>query len=278
METQDLQVQDSQDFEAMQRLLLRGDISKMTFEQKLNYYNLLCKSLGLNPLTRPFEFIVLSGKEVLYAKKDCTDQLRNNRNISVNSLTHEHKEALGIYVVTAVGVLPSGRTDTGTGAVNVSKLTGDALCNAIMKAETKAKRRMTLSICGLGLLDESELDTVRGAKPIAGAVTNRIVTGVIDQIKVTDHGITGIKIGEEKLWVSDPAIDSQLAAAEGEEVSVEAAERPGTTGKPYWEIVRVLRIRNYDFTNSQDLTPQLQASLDQAQAPAQEVQGIKIPF
>jgi hypothetical protein len=30
-----------------------------------------------------------------------------------------------------------------------------------MKAETKAKRRVTLSICGLGMLDESELETVR---------------------------------------------------------------------------------------------------------------------
>jgi len=29
-----------------------------------------------------------------------------------------------------------------------------------MKAETKAKRRGTLSICGLGMLDESELETI----------------------------------------------------------------------------------------------------------------------
>ena len=29
-----------------------------------------------------------------------------------------------------------------------------------MKAETKSKRRVTLSICGLGFLDESEIDTI----------------------------------------------------------------------------------------------------------------------
>jgi hypothetical protein len=37
-----------------------------------------------------------------------------------------------------------------------------------MKCETKAKRRVTLSICGLGMLDEAELDTVNagfGGKP-----------------------------------------------------------------------------------------------------------------
>ena len=32
-----------------------------------------------------------------------------------------------------------------------------------MKAETKSKRRVTLSIAGLGWLDEMELDTIRGA-------------------------------------------------------------------------------------------------------------------
>ena len=32
-----------------------------------------------------------------------------------------------------------------------------------MKAKTKAKRRVTLSICGLGILDESEADTMPGA-------------------------------------------------------------------------------------------------------------------
>ncbi|EOV0478051.1 hypothetical protein ACOIM4_001927, partial [Campylobacter coli] len=45
-----------------------------------------------------------------------------------------------------------------TGALNIKNLGGDNLANAIMKAITKAKRRVTLSICGLGMLDESELD------------------------------------------------------------------------------------------------------------------------
>ncbi len=35
-----------------------------------------------------------------------------------------------------------------------------------MKAETKAKRRVTLSICGLGMLDESEVPSVKGAEVV----------------------------------------------------------------------------------------------------------------
>jgi len=45
-----------------------------------------------------------------------------------------------------------------TGAVDIKGLTGKNLANAFMKAETKAKRRVTLSICGLGFLDESEVE------------------------------------------------------------------------------------------------------------------------
>jgi hypothetical protein len=46
-------------------------------------------------------------------------------------------------------------------AVAVKGLIGEALANAYMKSETKAKRRVTLSIMGLGLLDESEISEPR---------------------------------------------------------------------------------------------------------------------
>jgi hypothetical protein len=43
--------------------------------------------------------------------------------------------------------------------------TGESRANALMKGTTKAKRRVTLSICGLGgMPDESELDGMPGAK------------------------------------------------------------------------------------------------------------------
>jgi hypothetical protein len=45
-------------------------------------------------------------------------------------------------------------------------LKGDALANALMKAETKAKRRVTLSIAGLGWLDETELETIPQVRPV----------------------------------------------------------------------------------------------------------------
>src|ERR1700678_3118769 len=135
--------------------LLCGDLSKLSEAQRAELVMKVCDSIGLNPLTRPFQYIELNRKLVLYATKDCTEQLRKLHNVS---LTIASRENIGdAYVVTARASMPGGRCDESTGAVATKGLAGDNLANAMMKTETKAKRRVTLSICGLGLLDESEI-------------------------------------------------------------------------------------------------------------------------
>lgn len=147
---------------AYELALVGGDLSKLSPDERLSYYKATCESLGLNPLTRPFDYIMLNGKLTLYARKDATDQLRASRKVSI---TIKSREQVGdLVVVTAHAALPDGRTDESIGAVSVAGLKGDALANALMKAETKARRRVTLSICGLGLSDESELEGQSFAK------------------------------------------------------------------------------------------------------------------
>lgn len=138
--------------------LFNNDISKLTSEDRVTYCLKLCESLGLNHLSKPFQYISLNGKLTLYATKDCTEQLRKINGVSINIIGREKGD--GIYVVTARATDKVGRIDEASGAVNIQGLKGDALANALMKAETKAKRRVTLSICGLGILDESELETI----------------------------------------------------------------------------------------------------------------------
>lgn len=148
----------------MESVLLKGDLSKLTPEERGTYYMRVCESVGLNPLTKPFEYITLNTKLTLYAKRDATDQLRTVHGVSVESLEESERE--GVYIVTAKVRNKDGRTDMAKGAVNISGLKGDNLANAMMKAETKAKRRATLSLCGLGLLDETEIETIADVKPI----------------------------------------------------------------------------------------------------------------
>jgi len=45
-----------------------------------------------------------------------------------------------------------------------------------MKAVTKAKRRLTLSLCGLGWLDETEVETIPTAEPVVVTEAGTIET------------------------------------------------------------------------------------------------------
>ncbi len=148
---------------AVEACMVQGDLKNLTQDQRLTYYKSVCESLGLNPLTRPFEYITLNGRMVLYARRDAGDQLRRLRNVSIEQLQREVVE--GVYVVTATAKDGTGRRDESIGAVPIDGLKGEARANAMMKAETKAKRRVTLSICGLGFLDETEIDSIPDARP-----------------------------------------------------------------------------------------------------------------
>ena len=196
-----------------EKVLIGGDLSRLTTPERLSYYKAVCESLGLNPLTRPFEYMVLEDKLVLYARKDCTDQLRARQDVDVHIVNREIIE--GLCVVTARAKQNTGREDEAIGAVPLVKengewstaqsgkkyfkgdgtfkpLTPEARANAMMKAETKAKRRVTLSICGLGILDEVELDTMPEARlaPDADGLTPRVPKGeeLLEKLEAKERG------------------------------------------------------------------------------------------
>jgi hypothetical protein len=143
---------------AIERVLIQGDLSAIPEQERVIYYNRVCESLGLNPLTQPFAYIKLNGKLKLYALREATEQLRKIHNVSIRIVA---RELVGdVYVVTAQATLPNGRTDESIGAVCVAHLAGEALANSFMKAETKSKRRVTLSVCGLAMMDETEAESI----------------------------------------------------------------------------------------------------------------------
>ena len=148
-------------YDKITELLASGNLDQFTPKEKVEYLSRVCEATGLNPLTRPFEWLRLNGKTVLYASKGCADQLRKINGISIR--VTEKKIEDGVLFITVEGTDKSGRTDTDLGALPVGNLKGDQLANAVMKCLTKAKRRLTLSMCGLGIMDESEFDTLDNA-------------------------------------------------------------------------------------------------------------------
>lgn len=153
------------------KVMLNNDLSPLKPSEKVMYLKRLSESLDLNYLTKPIQIISFKGKEIPYFTKNATEQMRQNQKVSITKMEQKVLEG-GIYVVTVHASMPDGRTDAATGAISISGLKGEDLCNAMLKAETKAKRRVTLSICGAGLIDESEAESIQGAQKINIEVLN----------------------------------------------------------------------------------------------------------
>ena len=180
---------EANDYAIIEKVAIMGDLAPLSPEDRVTYYTALCRSLRLNPLTKPFEYLKLDNRIVLYATRGATDQLRASQSVSVRVVSKQADHTLGVYSVEVEASTPDGRVDFASGVVAITKaggnwkkgengksffqkdgtiepITGQDLANAIMKAETKAKRRATLSIVGLGWMDESEAD-VPQAKRLA---------------------------------------------------------------------------------------------------------------
>lgn len=177
---------DTIDPDILEQLLAVNDLTVLTSAQRVKLIRMMCESLGLNPLTRPLQFVEFKSgdgdnaasktKLSIYATKECTEQLRKIHCVSVEDLKREIIDSL--CIVTAYVKDKEGRTDAAIGAVALEKpgkapyvyngvqqpgwaaVPFDATqkANAMMKCETKAKRRATLSICGLGFLDETQIE------------------------------------------------------------------------------------------------------------------------
>lgn len=141
----------------LESLVLHGDLSKMDNRQKVAYYKQFCESLGLNPLTQPFKIIRFrGGQEVMYPKKEATDQLRNRDGISVIEAYCDVVD--DILSWTVKGQNKEGRMDIEGASIYIAGLPGEEYANAKMKCLTKAKRRLTLSMVGLGMPDDLEAE------------------------------------------------------------------------------------------------------------------------
>jgi hypothetical protein len=139
---------------ALERVLIQGDLSPLNVDERLDYVKRVARAIGINPMLRPFDYITFNGKTVLYANRACAEQLRMKYKISIEIASRE--KTADLYIVIARAITGSGRKDEAMGAISIRGLQGEALANALLKCETKAKRRVTLSVCGLGLMDEIE--------------------------------------------------------------------------------------------------------------------------
>jgi len=162
-----------------------GDLSILNENERMIYYNYMCDKIGLDPATRPFDFINLDGKIILYATKSCSDQLRLKHEISTESIeVYFHNN---IVYCKATIVDKNGRKEC---AIGSEFLEPDKKLNAadkIMKAETKAKRRATLSMFAISVLDETEIYSIQNQSISYNNQTSQQTNNISNQTTQTNY-------------------------------------------------------------------------------------------
>jgi hypothetical protein len=173
-------------------IVLRGDLSGLTETQLTRYYASLCESLSLDVRYKPFDLITFQGKRVLYANRACTDMLAKLHGITreiIDGPRFVELDKTKAIICIARVTSPSGRQETATAVVPAT----DPI-NGMMKCETKAKRRATLAILGLGLLDHTELETIPGVRlPTAPQSSEEVPTIVRDPFDVAEDLARALK-------------------------------------------------------------------------------------
>lgn len=151
------------EWRAIESVVIGGDLAPLTPEQRVRYMQRVCETLGLNWETSPFIYVKPADKMILYATKDCAAQLRRRDGISIEVTGRSFMPEQGIYCVEVKATNAQGRSETAIGVVGITGMKHETLAGQMMRAETKAKRRVTLSLCGLGLDGE---DDVQAFSPI----------------------------------------------------------------------------------------------------------------
>src|SRR5262245_20458325 len=96
------------------KVLITGDLSVLTEEQRLAYYHRVCESLSLNPLTQPFQYVRLSGGLKLYATRAASEQLAASRGVSIDFVSEDLRN--GVYIFRVVAATADGGSGAGAGA------------------------------------------------------------------------------------------------------------------------------------------------------------------
>lgn len=142
----------------VRKVALSGNLKSLSENERWEYYEAFCRHLNLEPTTRPFDVMEREGKVSLYPNANCAAQLGERMGMSFPEYQTEIiMDCVFVYRVRAV--TEDGREAWGTGAVPLGRSPLE-IASAIKKAETQAKRRVTLSMGGLGITDSDEMEVI----------------------------------------------------------------------------------------------------------------------
>jgi hypothetical protein len=229
---------------ALAHVLGTGDLAKLSDKQRVGHYLDVCQSLGLNPRTRPFDWIEFydpqtkAKKLALYPNRSCAEQLRRQHQISVKVT---RREMVGeLFVVEVEGRTPNGRTGTASKYVPVTytdrdgkttRLSGNQLANAYMKAETGAFRRLTFSM--VGMASPPDVEELSRARVVVVDGTGRVLEAPSPEQKMLAENPAAARvIGEPTFETVGNAEAAPLAGTSSQRVRPDELVRPERPAGP----------------------------------------------
>jgi hypothetical protein len=147
-------------FQKAELALMRGNLQGLTKGQIADVVAMLADKMGVDPSLAPIDVIpTREGKLVPYINARGAAQLRRMHNLEVIAMELV-KERPGLVVLRCTLRRGDGSTDMAIGAAEYREDRPQDEANAWMRAETKAKRRATMSAVGIFL--EGPSDEVEG--------------------------------------------------------------------------------------------------------------------
>jgi hypothetical protein len=219
---------------ALEHVLGTGDLAQLSNTERVGHYLRVCRSLGLNPLSRPFDWIFFrdpdgTEKLQLYPNQSCAAQLRRQHQMR---LEVTRRDTIGeMFVVEVKATTPDGREDFASKYVPLTnkygRLNGQQYANALMKAETGAKRRVTFSMVGLALPPDT--DDGGAWRPVVVDGTGMIVRHPTPEQQYLAETPTAARA------IGEPVYEDTAGAPEdlpSQAVRPEEVERPKPTPGP----------------------------------------------
>ena len=142
-----------------------GDVTGFSDDQISILIKKICDWFGLNQDFNPIQVITTSidghnSKTILYANKNCTDQLSLIYQIDITSTHVRFDEITKCYVASCKGFSKKlNKWNVAIGALK--EVEGMDRGYQIMWASTRAKRRCILGLVGLSLLGEEEVTEIK---------------------------------------------------------------------------------------------------------------------
>jgi hypothetical protein len=127
---------------------------------------------------------------------------------------HRYIPEVGAYVAVVEAFTPDGRVEVETGAVSIRGASPSDVANGLMHAVTKAKRRATIAIVGVGFLDETEALSIPDTQPARVDVeTGEVLESPPPRAKSVPQALTEIGEAFRKLGLRERELAREYASA-----------------------------------------------------------------